>query len=148
MIKIYSNSYKVARRGEVPPGTLQYNRDIKDPYKRYKGPNSGEGNNLTTIFSGPLAGEPESMGWSAVSPTKSYSEFNNKSHPYSENGDPDQQFNIDEETDSSSTQYGDGGYSEQFYEDSSPMSRNDRAFNQKMRGGSLENKLNKKRINR
>lgn len=148
MFYIESVFYKLARRGEDPPSAFQYNKEIKDPYKRYRTPNSGEGYNLTTLFSGPLGGEPESMGWSAVSPTKDVSNFNTKNHPMSENGDPDQPLNIDEETDASSTQYGDGGYSEQFFEDSSPLSRNNKVFNKKLRSGTIENKLNKKRIQR
>lgn len=85
MKKIESPSYKIARRGEDPPSAFQQPYDRPDPYKRYRGTNSGKGYNLTTLFSGPLAGEPESLGWSAVSPTKSVQEgFNTKTHPLSE----------------------------------------------------------------
>jgi|694.fasta_scaffold84317_3 hypothetical protein len=146
MKKIESYSYKIARRGEDPPSAFQQPYDRPDPYKRYRGTNSGAGYNLTTLFSGPLAGEPESLGWSAVSPTKSVQEgFNTKTHPLSENGDPEQPFNVDEESDSSSTQYGDGDYSVGFFEDSSPLSRNNQTFNKMPGRQTLEQQLKKTR---
>ena len=146
MKKIESPSYKIARRGEDPPSAFQQPYDRPDPYKRYRGTNSGKGYNLTTLFSGPLAGEPESLGWSAVSPTKSVQDgFNTKTHPLSENGDPDQPLNVDEETDSSSTQYGDGDYSVGFFEDSSPLSRNNQTFNKMPGRQTLEHQLKNKR---
>lgn len=71
--------------------------------------------------------------------------FNTKTHPLSENGDPDQPLNVDEETDSSSTQYGDGDYSVGFFEDSSPLSRNNQTFNKMPGRQTLEHQLKNKR---
>lgn len=141
---IESKSYKTARRGESIPIAFQPARDRNDEYQRYRKPNSGDGYKYTIPFTAPLAGEPEGFGFSATSPTKDVLNFDTKSHPFSENGSPDQLFGSDDEHDSS-TQYGDGGYGQQFVEDSSPLSKNMEAFLLGSNSGSLEQKLTKKR---
>lgn len=142
---IESKNYKIARRGESIPVAFQPKIDRTDEYQRYRKPNSGDGYKYTIPFTGPLSGEPEGFGFSAVSPTKDVLNFDTKSHPLSENGSPDELFGDGSDSDSDFTQYGDGGYGQQFAEDSSPLSRNMEAFLLGPDSGSLEQKLMKKR---
>lgn len=147
MIIISSNTarLKTATLGTSIPGTLVHPFDRPDPYKLYRGPNSGEGYKHTTPMSQGVAGSPPDMaadfGLFQTMHDDSYAELADGDWDH---GDPDHPFNGRQRTEGL-TEYGEGLSDMSWSDPASPTSRNRRVFEISNKGANFEKRLNQKR---
>tara|TARA_Y100000034_G_scaffold133189_1_gene198016 strand:- start:4738 stop:5244 length:507 start_codon:yes stop_codon:yes gene_type:complete len=119
--------FKEARFGSDPPTAFQMPGDRDSPYPESYIPNDGKAYRITRFMNQGLPGETPDMSSSSGKygrddlPLKDVLE-KPIVHPYSNQGDPDLPFGPDQE-EGDKTQYGDSDYSQQFFEDDSPLSR-------------------------
>lgn len=136
MFKMVSSSFllRTAQRQSGTPNAFDpWGR--RDPYQLYSLPNDGQGKKLTTPFSLGFPGEPTDGSSSGLGGDKFDRVNSNLPHPYAENGDPvaknadpDDPFLANEGDRPERTEYGTGGYGQQFTSDDSPLSRNTDVF--------------------
>jgi hypothetical protein len=129
MIYFDIGMFKDARFGDATPTAFTAPIDRDDPYPQNHVPNDGKAYRITRFMHQGLPGDNADIS----SPGGRYSRNDLPledilkkplEHPYSSPGDPDLPFsNPQEEGDK--TQYGDGGYAQQFYDSASPLSRRD-----------------------
>ncbi len=121
--------FKEARFGSDVPTAFQNPGDRDTPYPSNFIPNKGRSRRITQFMNQGGPGETPDMSASGGKfsdndvPLSDYLE-NPTSHPYSNSGDPDPLFSSFRD-DGDKTQYGDGGYSNQFTGGDSPLSNKD-----------------------
>jgi len=143
-LESYSWRVKVANLCTTVPNTFLHPFDRVDPYKLYRGPNSGEGNKITTPMSQGVAEDPPDMAADFMLWEQGPSEHKEEYHHNFDYGDPESPFSGRERLEGE-TEYGEGTADGTWADPSSPISRGRAIFEAAPNSGSMEKMLHRRR---
>lgn len=146
MLRLESHSWrvKVANLGTTVPNTFLHPSDRVDPYKLYRGPNSGEGHKFTTPMSQGIAGDPPDMAADFMLWEQGVGDHEYRYNHDFDYGDPEGPFSGRERLEGE-TEYREGTDDGTWADPSSPVSRGRTIFEGAPNSGSMEKMLHRRR---